>query len=79
MNPVQLAAFLECSDALNVILRYIQAKCSKDSEGEFREKTMEIMHVSAFGKNLMSVVLDNKKLFASHSICHQIESYLHEQ
>ena len=61
MNPVQLAAFLECSDALNVILRYIQAKCSKDSEGEFREKTMKIMHVSAFGKNLMSVVLDNKK------------------
>ena len=41
-------------------------------------KTMEIMHVSAFGKNLMSVVLDNKKLFASHSIYHQIESYLHE-
>ena len=78
MNPVQLAAFLECSDALNVLLRYIQAKCSKDSEGEFREKTMEIMHVSAFGKNLMSVVLDNKKLFASHSIYHQIESYLHE-
>ena len=61
MNPMQFAAFLECSDALNVLLRYIQAKCSKDSEGEFREKTMEIMHVSAFGKNLMSVVLDNKK------------------
>ena len=79
LNLVQLAAFLECSDALNVLLRYIQAKCSKDSEGEFREKTMEIMHVSAFGKNLMSVVLDNKKLFASHSIRHQIESYLHEQ
>ena len=78
MNPVQFAAFLECSDALNVLLRYIQAKCSKDSEGEFREKTMEIMHVSAFGKNLMSVVLGNKNLFASHSVCHQIESYLHE-
>ena len=69
LNLVQLAAFLECSDALNVLLRYIQAKCSKDSEGEFREKTMAIMHVSAFGKNLMSVVLGNKNLFASHSIC----------
>ena len=79
MNPVQLAAFLECSDSLNVILRYIQAKCSKDSEGEFRGKTAKIMHVSAFGKNLMSVVLDNKKLFASHSIYHQIESYLHDK
>ena len=61
MNPVQLAAHLESPEVLNVLLRYIQAKCSKDSEGEFREKTMEIMHVSAFGKNLMSVVLDNKK------------------
>ena len=79
MNPMQLAAFLEFPDALNVILRYIQAKCSKDSEGEFRERTMKIMHVSAFGKNLMSVVLGNKKLFASHSICHQIESYLHDK
>ena len=80
MNPVQFAAHLESPEVLNVLLRYIQAKCSKDSEGEFREKTMKIMHVSAFfGKNLMSVVLDNKKLFASHSICHQIESYLHEQ
>ena len=78
MNPVQLAAFLECSDELNVLLRYIQAKCSKDSKGDFREKTMKIMHVSAFGKNLMSVVLGNKNLFASHSICHQIESCLHE-
>ena len=75
---MQLAAFLEFPDALNVILRYIQAKCSKDSEGEFREKTMKIMHVSAFGKNLMSVILGNKNLFASHSVCHQIESYLHE-
>ena len=61
MNPVQFAAHLESPEVLNVLLRYIQAKCSKDSEGEFREKTMEIMHVSAFGKNLMSVVLDNKK------------------
>ena len=65
--------------ALNVILQYIQAKCSKDSEGELREKTMKIMHVSAFGKNLMFVVLGNKNLFASHSICHQIESYLHDK
>ena len=78
LNPVQLAAFLECSDSLNVLLRYIQGKCSKDSEGELREKTMKIMHVSAFEKNLMSVVLGNKNLFACHSICHQIESYLHE-
>ena len=78
MNPVQFAAHLESPEVLNVLLRYIQAKCSKDSEGEFREKTMKIMHVSAFGKNLMSVILDNKKLFASHSIYHQIESYLHE-
>ena len=63
MNPVQFAAFLECSDALNVILRYIQAKCSKDSEGAIqRKKQWNIMHVSAFGKNLMSVVLDNEKL-----------------
>ena len=78
MNPVQLAAHLESPEVLNVLLRYIQAKCSKDSEGEFRERTMKIMHVSAFGKNLMSVILGNKNLFASHSVYHQIESYLHE-
>ena len=77
MNPVQFAAHLESPEVLNVLLRYIQAKCSKDSEGEFREKTMKIMHVSGFGKNLMSVILGNKNLFASHSICHQIESYIH--
>ena len=79
MNPVQLAAHLESPEVLNVLLRYIQAKCTKDSEGEFREKTAKIIHVSAFGKTLMSAVLGNKKLFASHSIYHQIESYLHDK
>ena len=55
MKPLQVAVHFECSEALAVLLNYLQTLCQKDTGKILREKIMPLIHATTTIKKTPSI------------------------